>query len=121
MERKNGVPAENPGLNQHPDYKVEVAQLVRGNLAPRQMAERLLDYHENDVAAALELLKKEERSRLYAVLDTDDLARILEYVDDLRACIRELPGRKRAAWTTPCAAAATAWWPFWRPGPIRSP
>jgi len=97
VEWKSAVPAENPGQNQHPDYKAEIAQLIRSNLAPRLMAERLLDYHENDVAAALELLKKEERSRLYAVLDTDALARILEYADDLNACIRELSGKKRAA------------------------
>ena len=38
---------------------------------------------ENDIADALELLKKEERTRLYTLLDSEMLAGILEYSEKL--------------------------------------
>ena len=58
---------ENMILAQRPDYKTEIAEILRSSLTPKRMQERLQDYHENDIAAALELLKKEERSRLYSI------------------------------------------------------
>ena len=38
----------------HPDYDRELTELVRSNLSPKAFREKLLDYHENDIAAALE-------------------------------------------------------------------
>ena len=49
---------------QHPDYKTEIAGILRGSLTPGLMRERLRSYHEKDIAAALELLKKEERNKV---------------------------------------------------------
>ena len=40
----------------HPDYDRELTELVRSNLSPKAFREKLLDYHENDIAAALEAL-----------------------------------------------------------------
>ena len=37
----------------HPDYDRELTELVRSNLSPKAFREKLLDYHENDIAAAL--------------------------------------------------------------------
>ena len=79
----------------HPDYKTQVVQILRSGLTPRLMRERLSDYHENDIAAALELLKKEERSKLYRVLDTATLAEVLEYSEGTSAYLGELSVRKR--------------------------
>ena len=50
---------------QHPDYKIEIVEVLRSNLSPKIKQERILAYHEKDIAAALELLSLEERSRLY--------------------------------------------------------
>lgn len=36
----------------HPDYDRELTELVRSNLSPKAFREKLLDYHENDIAAA---------------------------------------------------------------------
>ena len=82
-------------ITQHPDYRTEIADILRSNLTPRKMQERLLQYHENDIAAALELLKKDERMRLYSILQTDMLASVLEYAGLLGDYMGELSIRKR--------------------------
>lgn len=80
---------------QHPDYKSEIVDILRGNLAPKLKRERVLDYHENDIAAALELIEEDERKKLYTLLDTETLAKVLEYTGNLDMYISELPIRRR--------------------------
>ena len=79
----------------HPDYRVEIAGIVRSDLTPRRMRDQILDYHENDIAAAMEQLRKDERSRLYSVLDVETLADVLSYSEHLREYLGELSIRKR--------------------------
>ena len=81
---------------QHPDYENQIVSLIRSNLAPRLMEDKLLDYHEKDIAEAMELLSKGERAKLYRVLDTETLAQILEYADAWMDYMPELPLRRRA-------------------------
>ena len=82
-------------IGQHPDYKTEITGILRSNLTPKRMRERISDYHENDIAGAMELLNKEERVRLYGILDTETLASVLEYSGQLSTYIGELSIRKR--------------------------
>ena len=63
MSEKNNTPPEITPGDRHPDYKGEIAALLRGNLAPGQLRNRLEDYHERDIAEALELLRRDERCR----------------------------------------------------------
>ena len=84
-------------MTQRPDYKEEIAALLRGNLTPKLMRERLRAYHENDVALAMELLTKEERTRLYSILDAEALAEILEFSENRDNYLGELPIRKKVA------------------------
>lgn len=85
-----------PPADRHPDYKGEIAALLRGNLAPGQLRNRLEDYHERDIAEALELLRRDERCRLYALLDAPTLAGVLEYTeDDMPTYLEELGIRKK--------------------------
>lgn len=85
-----------PPGDRHPDYKGEIAALLRGNLAPGQLRNRLEDYHERDIAEALELLRRDERCRLYALLDAPTLAGVLEYTeDDMPTYLEELGIRKK--------------------------
>lgn len=79
----------------HPDYKNEIAQIVKSKLTPKSMRERLTDYHENDLAAALTVLEREERNRLYGVLRADTLARVLEYAEQPEVYLGELSIRRR--------------------------
>lgn len=80
-----------------PDYSGEIEAIVRSNLTPKRMREKVLDYHENDVALALENLSRNERARLYNVLDADSLAGILEYAEEPAVFLRELSVRRQAS------------------------
>ena len=81
----------------HPDYKTEIVEILRSNLTPRLKKERILAYHENDIAVALEMLTADERSRLYFLLDGETLANIFEYSDHQSRYINELGIQKRLA------------------------
>ena len=95
MKTKPMVQNEELIVTQHPDYTSEVVTLLRSNLTPKIKQERILSYHENDIAAALDLLTEEERNRLYHILDTDTLANVLEYSETPNHYINELGIRKR--------------------------
>ncbi|MBP3925989.1 MAG: magnesium transporter, partial [Clostridium sp.] len=80
---------------QHPDYKNEIVKIIRSNLTPKLTREKISGYHENDIAAALELLKKDERSKLYSILDIQTLADVLEYSEQRDIYIGELAIRRQ--------------------------
>ena len=79
----------------HPDYDRELTELVRSNLSPKAFREKLLDYHENDIAAALEALTLSERQRIYHALDAAELSAVLEYAEPMTAYLNELSLRRR--------------------------
>lgn len=95
MNVRNDISNENSVIVQHPDYKTEIIQILRSNFTPKLMREHILDYHENDIAAAMELMNKDERKRFYSILDTMTLADILEYSEQRDEYISELSIRKR--------------------------
>ena len=68
---------------QYHDYKEEIIKLIKDNLPPKALKNALSEYHENDMAQALEALTKEERYKLYNIIDIDTLANIFEYLDDI--------------------------------------
>lgn len=78
-----------------PDHSAEIADIARSRLTPGRMRERLSDYHERDIAAALELLDVEARRTLYRLFDMDTLAAVLEYAEPLAPYLRELGLRRR--------------------------
>lgn len=106
MNEKKMATGEMEVLAQHPDYRMEIADILRSNLTPKRMQERLLDYHENDIAAAMELLKRDERLRLYSILGTDALPGVLEYAG--LEYLSELSIRKRVEILSRVEAAAAA-------------
>lgn len=95
MNAKNNAQNENIVIAQHPDYRTEIAEILRSNLTPKLMRERISAYHENDIAATLDLLQANEREKLYRVLDTETLSNVLEYSERPNAYISELSIRKR--------------------------
>ena len=79
----------------HPDYVSQIVEIVKSNLTPRHIGDRVADFHENDIAAALALLKKEERAKLYSVMDIQALADVLSYAENRSEYIGELSIRKQ--------------------------
>lgn len=107
MNRKISF-AVQPAIVQHPDYDNQIAALIRSNLAPAPLKERLMDYHEKDIAEAFGLLNSDERGRLCRILDAETLANVLEYADLWMQYLGELPIHKRVevlAQLEPAAAA----------------
>ena len=79
----------------HPDYVSQIVEIVKSNLTPRHIGDRVADFHENDIAAALALLKKEERAKLYSVMDIQALADVLSYAENRSEYIGELSIHKQ--------------------------
>lgn len=82
-------------ITTYPEYSVEIAAVIRSELTPKRMQERILSYHENDIALALGLLTREERNKLYKILPLDRIAGVLEYAESPTEYIKELPIRKK--------------------------
>ncbi len=95
MNVKNNIELENFSIPQHPDYKNEIIEILRGNLTPKITKERILEYHKNDIADAMEMMNGDERKKLYTVLDTESLSSILEYSECITEYIDELSIRKK--------------------------
>ena len=79
----------------HPDYKSEIARIIKSNLSPVRIREKLGDYHENDIAASLSELQADQRRKLYSILSVQTLADVLEYADEPHIYLGELSIRKR--------------------------
>ena len=97
-DNKGGTSKEDSGEEppEHPDYEQELVKIIRSNLSPKALRDRLEDYHENDIAASLSLLTPEERKKLYRVIDNEKLSDVFEYTEEDRAkYFNELSGRKK--------------------------
>ena len=65
------------------DFSGEIVALIRSDLTPKKMRERIEDYHEKDIALALEELSEDECQKLLRILPMDTLVSVLEYADDI--------------------------------------
>lgn len=77
-------------------YVEELIAIIRGNLSREELIDRLFDYHDNDIAEALELLTPEERKRLYSALGAERVAEIFAYLDDGNIYLKELSLKQQA-------------------------
>ena len=78
-----------------PDYAKEILAIMHGSFSKEEMLDRIADYHENDIAAALDSMSISERQRLYRLLNIDELSDIFEYV--IPTYFKELDIKKKAA------------------------
>ena len=78
------------------DYIAEIIEIIRCGADSTVVAERLSDYHDSDVASALEQLLPEERKALYRILGEERFSEIFAYVEDAEPYIIEF-GLKKAA------------------------
>ena len=81
---------------QNKNYPKEILSIIRSNSAPAELREKLLNYHENDLADALTALTPEERQKLYPVLGIEYVAEIFSYFDDAEPYLKELPSKEAA-------------------------
>lgn len=77
-------------------YVEELIAIIRGRLSREELVDRLSDYHDNDLAEALELLTAEERKYLYEILGAERMAEIFAYLDDGEEYLQELTLEEQA-------------------------
>lgn len=80
-----------------PNYAEELLKIFRSNLTKDELLDKLSDYHENDIASALEQMKPDERKKLYPILGIDRIAEIFTYIEDVEQYIKELNLENEAA------------------------
>lgn len=77
-------------------YVEELIEIIRAGLSREDLVDWLFDYHDNDIADALELLTPEERKRLYSALGAERVAEIFVYLDDGDVYLKELSLKQQA-------------------------
>jgi magnesium transporter len=81
---------------ERPDYEQEIIEIIQSKDAPENIREKLEDYHENDLAAVLEKLSREDRKKLYQILGLERVSELFTYLDDVETYINELDAEKAA-------------------------
>lgn len=81
---------------QEPIYADELLQIFRSGLDKQELIERLSDYHEGDIADALEQMTPEERKKIYPVLGPEYVAEIFSYIEDADRYLGEINIEKAA-------------------------
>ena len=72
------------------EYLEEILELFKSEYSDVELRLILDDYHEADLADALENLEVKERVRFYALFDEEKLSEIFAYLDDASIYLKEL-------------------------------
>lgn len=72
------------------EYEDEILELLRSNLSPKIISDKLKEYHANDLANVLPKLTDHERESLYRMVSIEELAEIFSYCDEPDKYLDEL-------------------------------
>ncbi|MCX4267496.1 MAG: magnesium transporter [Lachnospiraceae bacterium] len=78
------------------DFKQEILDILRSKERVSVIKEKIQDYHDNDIASALEEMSKEERRRFYQIFSVEEISDIFPYLDKVEDFIEELDAEKAA-------------------------
>ena len=91
MEEKNiSVPEE-----EH-IYEEEIRALILSGLSDEELSERLYDYHEKDIADAVEELDEDTRKHVFEVVGKERAAEIIAYLGDSHEMLAEMSAQEAA-------------------------
>lgn len=79
-----------------PNYIEELVSLIRSDNTNETIAEQMDNYHDNDIASALDELNESERKKLYQILGVERVSEIFAYLDDVGKYLDELELEKAA-------------------------
>ncbi len=68
----------------------EIVTLIRQDVPDTELREKLEDYHESDIADAIELITKEERTKLYHIIGAEKASDIFAYLEEPEEFVSEL-------------------------------
>ena len=74
----------------------EILSLIRSDISIEELRDKLNDYHDADLAEALEELDKEERQRFYKALGTERLSEVFAYLEEVEDYFHEIGLEKSA-------------------------
>lgn len=74
----------------------EILEILRSGAQQKEMLNALSDYHESDIADALELMTSEERKKIFPVLGAEYAAEIFSYIENPSQYLQEI-GTEKAA------------------------
>ena len=78
-----------------PDYQAELLTLIRSTLSPKSLRDRVTNYHASDLAESFSHMERDDREKLYRILDTQELSDVFEHLDDASGYFSELTIRKK--------------------------
>lgn len=78
------------------DFKAEIIEIIRSDISDEELRDSIQDYHDNDIAAALEELTPEERSKFYHIVGEEEISDVFAYLDNVEEYIEELDAEKAA-------------------------
>ncbi len=87
----------NEEMVKNASFTDEVVRLARSGTSGAQLAQQLDDYHEKDIAAALEQLDQQHRLLVYHALGAERLSEVFAYLNDAGKYLRELPVESAAS------------------------
>ena len=73
-----------------PNYVEDLLEIIRSGLSKEELLAKLDDYHENDIAEAVEALDARERKKLYPILGAERVSEIIKYFNDPNVLLEEL-------------------------------
>lgn len=78
------------------EYLQEILDLIRSDLSDKEKKEKLLQYHDSDIADVFEQLSDEEKLELTRILGTEEVSDVLTYVDDKEEVLEYLEDEQAA-------------------------
>ena len=71
-------------------FENELVEIFRSNLSKEELLDKISNYHENDIAGALEKLNTEERKKIYPILGDEMVSDIFTYIENPDEYLTEL-------------------------------
>ena len=78
------------------DFIQEILQIIRSNLPDHEIKEKLLEYHDSDIADVLDYLEIEERYRIAKILGVEEVSDVLTYMDEADELLDQISDEKVA-------------------------
>ncbi|MBE6142838.1 MAG: magnesium transporter [Erysipelotrichaceae bacterium] len=78
------------------DFIQEILQIIRSNLPDQQIKEKLLEYHDSDIADVLDYLDEDERLRIAKILGVEEVSDVLTYMEDADELLEQISDEKVA-------------------------
>ena len=78
------------------DFIQEILEIIRSNLPNEQIKEKLLEYHDSDIADVLDYLDEEERLRVARILGVEEVSEVITYMEEADVLLDQISDEKVA-------------------------